>query len=249
MTLASDTAPQPAGPSGPPRHVAVIMDGNGRWAQARGLPRTEGHRRGVEALRRTVKAANALGVRYLTVYSFSTENWRRPPAEVSFLFSLFKRYVQHDLAELHASNVRLRMIGDRASTPADILELVEQAEHLTRANDALDLIIAFNYGSRDEIVRAVNTALAARPSGSRTPLTADDLAVRLDTAGVPDPDLLIRTSGEQRLSNFLMWQAAYAELVFSPVLWPDFDQAALAAAIAEFQGRERRYGGVVQRLV
>jgi undecaprenyl diphosphate synthase len=250
MTLASDTALLHAGPAEPPRHVAVIMDGNGRWAQARGLPRTEGHRRGVEALRRTVKAAGALGVRHLTVYSFSTENWRRPQTEVSFLFGLFKRYVQHDLAELHASNVRLRMIGDRASTPADILDLVEQAEHLTRANTALDLIIAFNYGARDEIIRAVNKALAARSDGGpATPLTADELAMGLDTADVPDPDLLIRTSGEQRLSNFLMWQAAYAELVFSPVLWPDFDQAALAAAIAEFQGRERRYGGVVQRVV
>jgi undecaprenyl diphosphate synthase len=252
MTFATDTVSQHGGSANPPpRHVAVIMDGNGRWAQARGLPRTEGHRRGVEALRRTVKAAHALGVRHLTVYSFSTENWRRPATEVSFLFGLFKRYVQHDLADLHASNVRVRMIGDRAGTPADILDLVDQAERLTRDNTALDLVIAFNYGARDEIARAVNRLMAARTAaGAETaPITVESLSSALDTADIPDPDLVIRTSGEQRLSNFLLWQAAYAEFVFLPVLWPDFDQAALAAAIAEYHGRDRRYGGVAQRVV
>jgi undecaprenyl diphosphate synthase len=233
-----------------PRHVAIIMDGNGRWAQARGLPRTEGHRRGVEALRRVVRAASDLGIRHLTVYSFSTENWRRPQAEVSFLFSLFKRFIQNDLAELHAARVRVRMIGDRASTPRDMLELIEQAEALTAGNAALDLIIAFNYGARDEVARAMSALVAQRvAAGDGSAITERDIADRLDTAGIPDPDLLIRTSGEVRLSNFLLWQAAYAELVFSSVLWPDFDKAALIGAIDEFRSRDRRFGGLAQRAV
>jgi undecaprenyl diphosphate synthase len=241
---------QPAHDARPPRHVAIIMDGNGRWAQARGLPRTEGHRRGVEALRRTVRAASDLGIRYLTIYSFSTENWRRPASEVSFLFALFKRFVQNDLAELHAARVRVRMIGDRSSTPRDMLELIEQAEALTSENDALDLVIAFNYGSRDEIARAVSALVAERSAaGDPAPVSSNDIARHLDTAGIPDPDLLIRTSGEVRLSNFLLWQAAYAELVFTPVLWPDFDKAALQHAIDEFRGRDRRFGGLAQRAV
>jgi undecaprenyl diphosphate synthase len=241
---------QPAHDARPPRHVAIIMDGNGRWAQARGLPRTEGHRRGVEALRRTVRAASDLGIRYLTIYSFSTENWRRPASEVSFLFALFKRFVQNDLAELHAARVRVRMIGDRSSTPRDMLELIEQAEALTSENDALDLVIAFNYGSRDEIARAVSALVAERSAaGDPVPVSSNDIARHLDTAGIPDPDLLIRTSGEVRLSNFLLWQAAYAELVFTPVLWPDFDKAALQHAIDEFRGRDRRFGGLAQRAV
>jgi undecaprenyl diphosphate synthase len=231
-----------------PRHVAIIMDGNGRWAQARGLPRTEGHRRGLEALRRTVRAASTLGIDYLTIFSFSTENWTRPAMEVSFLIALFKRFVRHDLAELHAANVRVRMIGDRATTPADIVELIDQAEQLTAANTALTLVIAFNYGARDEIVRAVNRLIAERGEGAG-PVSAKDLSSRLDTAEIPDPDLVIRTSGEVRLSNFLMWQAAYAELVFTPVLWPDFDQAALEAAVDEFRLRDRRFGGLAQKAV
>jgi undecaprenyl diphosphate synthase len=243
--------PEPAaiGPP-PPRHVAIIMDGNGRWAQARGLPRTEGHRRGVEALRRTVRAASDLGVSYLTIFSFSTENWRRPAMEVSFLLALFKRFVRNDLAELHASNVRVRMIGDRDGTPADIRELIDQAEALTRDNTALTLIIAFNYGARDEIMRATNRLLADRlAKGDDTPITAAEISACLDTGDVPDPDLVIRTSGEVRLSNFLMWQAAYSELVFTPVLWPDFDHGALESAIAEFRMRDRRFGGLAQKSV
>jgi undecaprenyl diphosphate synthase len=233
-----------------PRHVAIIMDGNGRWAQARGLPRTEGHRRGVEALRRTVRAADALGVRFLTIYSFSTENWRRPAMEVSFLLGLFKRFVHNDLAELHAANVRVRMIGDRASTPADIRDLIDQAETLTARNTALTLTIAFNYGARDEIARAVSRLVAARvAAGEGGPVTPQELAALLDTADIPDPDLLIRTSGEVRLSNFLMWQAAYAELVFTPVLWPDFDQNALEAAIRDYRARDRRFGALAQKAV
>jgi undecaprenyl diphosphate synthase len=233
-----------------PRHVAIIMDGNGRWAQARGLPRTEGHRRGVEALRRTVRAASDLGISYLTIFSFSTENWRRPAMEVSFLIALFKRFVRNDLAELHAANVRVRMIGDRASTPSDIVELITQAEELTRGNTALTLVIAFNYGSRDEVVRATNRLIAARlASGDTGPVTSDDLSMHLDTSDMPDPDLVIRTSGELRLSNFLMWQSAYAEFVFTPVLWPDFDHQALEAAIDEFRMRDRRFGGLAQKAV
>lgn len=239
-----------AGEAGP-RHVALIMDGNGRWAQARGLPRTEGHRRGVEALRRIVRAADALGIEWLTVFSFSTENWRRPKAEVSFLLTLFKRFVQNDLAELHAAGVRVRMIGDRTSTPQDLRELIEQAEHLTRENTALTLVVAFNYGARDEMVR-VTRRLAQDAAAGR--LDADtigenDIAQGLDTAGIPDPELIIRTSGEMRLSNFLLWQAAYAELVFSPVLWPEFDKAALEDCIVEYRRRQRRFGGLAQQVV
>lgn len=253
MSPSSEPLRQPL-PQGPdrqsPRHVAIIMDGNGRWAQARGLPRTEGHRRGVEALRRTVRAASDLGISYLTVFSFSTENWSRPAMEVSFLIALFKRFVRNDLAELHAANVRVRMIGDRASTPPDIVELITQAEELTRGNTALTLVIAFNYGSRDEIIRATNRLIEARlASGSAEPVTPGELSSHLDTTDVPDPDLVIRTSGEVRLSNFLMWQSAYAELVFTPVLWPDFDHQALEAAIDEFRMRDRRFGGLAQKVI
>ena len=240
---------QASGTAPGPRHVAIIMDGNGRWAQTRGLPRTEGHRKGVEALRRTVRAANELGISHLTIFSFSTENWRRPAMEVSFLIALFKRFVRNDLADLHASNVRVRMIGDRASTPPDILDLINQAEALTASNTALTLVIAFNYGARDEIARAVNRTLAAREaSGLTGPVSQGDISKHLDTGDLPDPDLVIRTSGEVRLSNFLMWQSAYAELVFTPVLWPDFDRAALEAAIKEYQMRDRRYGGLAQKV-
>jgi undecaprenyl diphosphate synthase len=253
MSPSSEPLRQPrpkAADTQPPRHVAIIMDGNGRWAQARGLPRTEGHRRGVEALRRTVRAASELGISYLTIFSFSTENWHRPAMEVSFLIALFKRFVRNDLAELHASNVRVRMIGDRASTPADIVELIAQAEELTKGNTALTLVIAFNYGSRDEVVRATNRLIEARLArGDASPVTSAELSAHLDTADIPDPDLVIRTSGEVRLSNFLMWQSAYSELVFTPVLWPDFDQSALTAAVDEFRMRDRRFGGLAQKAV
>ena len=221
------------------------MDGNGRWAKARGLPRSEGHRRGVEAVRQTVKAAIDLGVHHLTLFSFSSENWTRPVEEVDFLFGLFRHYIRRDVAELHASGVRITIIGKRAGLPQDILKMIEDAEALTRGNRALELIFAFNYGARDEIVRAVREIAEAVKSGELDPATITEGTIRdsLDTAPFPDPDLIIRTSGELRLSNFLLWQSAYSELVFSPVLWPDFGSDALRAAIEEFGGRTRRYGG------
>ena len=230
-----------------PRHVAIIMDGNGRWAAKRGLPRLEGHRRGVEALRRTVRAAIELDIRYLTIYSFSSENWRRPAAEIGDLFGLLRIFVRRDLADLHARAVKVRFIGSRQGLPADIAELLSEAENLTRANEGLTLVVAFNYGARQEILAATRAIAQAARRGDLDPGLLEDKGFEayLDTAGIPDPDLLIRTSGEQRLSNFLLWQSAYAELVFMPVLWPDFDGAALEAAINEFRGRDRRFGGLV----
>ncbi|CUA86295.1 undecaprenyl diphosphate synthase [Chelatococcus sambhunathii] len=235
-----------AGEAGVPAHVAIIMDGNGRWAQKRHLPRAEGHRRGVEALRRAVRAAAARGIRYLTIYSFSSENWRRPATEIADLMNLLKLFVRRDLAELHRANVRVRILGERANLKPDITALLEEAESVTRDNTGLTLVVAFNYGSRQEIVRAARRLAEEVAAGRLAPDTidADAVAARLDLAGVPDPDLIIRTSGEQRLSNFLLWQAAYAELVFLPVLWPDFDEAAFDEALAEFARRERRYGGL-----
>ncbi len=247
MPVLADQQTVPATPSGTgvPRHVAIIMDGNGRWAKARALPRSEGHRRGVEAVRRTVKAAIDLGVRHLTLFSFSSENWSRPADEVDFLFGLFRHYIRRDVAELHASGVRITIIGKRAGLPTDILKMIEEAEALTAANRALELIFAFNYGARDEIVRAVQALAVAVKEGRVDPamITEGTISEHLDTAPFPDPDLIIRTSGELRLSNFLLWQSAYSELVFSPVLWPDFNAEALRAALEEFGGRTRRYGG------
>lgn len=232
-----------------PRHVAIIMDGNGRWAAARGLPRAEGHRRGVEALRRTVRAAGELGVRYLTIFSFSAENWSRPAAEISELMGLLRRFIRHDLAELHGNNVRVRVIGERESLDPEIRKLITEAEELTKANNGLTLVIAFNYGSRQEIARAAQRMAAEAAAGrlQASDVSAEKLASFLDAPDVPDPDLIIRTSGEQRLSNFLLWQAAYSELVFLPIYWPEFDRAALENAILEFHRRERRFGGLVAR--
>jgi undecaprenyl diphosphate synthase len=226
-------------------HVAIIMDGNGRWAQARGLPRFEGHRRGVEALRKAVRAAIEFGVAYLTIYSFSTENWNRPPDEVSMLMGLLKRFIRNDLAELHANDVRVRVIGGRAGLPTDIAALLAEAEELTRANGGLTLVVAFNYGGRQEIVEAARNLARLAAAGALDPASIDARAfeAELDTAEIPDPDLIIRTSGEQRLSNFLLWQAAYAEFVFLPIHWPDFDKSAFQSALDEFSARERRYGG------
>ena len=232
-----------------PRHVAIIMDGNGRWASARGLPRTEGHRRGVEALRKTVRAAGDMGIGVLTIFSFSSENWSRPPAEVRDLMGLLKLFIRHDLAELHRSNVRVRVIGEREGLAPDIRRLLEEAEELTRDNNGLILIVAFNYGARQEIARAAQK-LAADVLAGNMPIegiTAEALGRNLDAADLPDPDLIIRTSGEQRLSNFLLWPAAYSELVFVPTYWPDFDRATLEGAIAEYRRRERRFGGLVAR--
>ncbi|MER9071095.1 isoprenyl transferase [Mesorhizobium sp. M0902] len=229
-----------------PAHVAIIMDGNGRWAKARGLPRLAGHRAGVEALRKTVRAAPGLGISFLTVYAFSSENWSRPKSEVSDLMGLLKLFIRRDLAELHQSGVRIRVIGDRAGLQPDIRGLLEEAETLTLSNEALTLVIAFNYGGRDEIVRTARklAAAAARGEIESDAITADSFASSLDTEGIPDPELVIRTSGELRLSNFLLWQAAYSELVFLPCYWPDFSREHLSDALRDFAGRERRFGGL-----
>ncbi|WP_341988416.1 isoprenyl transferase [Azorhizobium sp. AG788] len=235
--------------AGIPVHVGIIMDGNGRWATARNLPRVEGHRRGVEALRRCVRAAREIGIRYLTIYSFSSENWSRPVGEVSELLGLLRRFLRHDLAELHSANVRVRIIGQRASLARDLCLLLDEAEALTRDNTGLTLVVAFNYGSRQEIADAAAKLAADAVAGLVKPedITPDLLESRLSTAGIPDPDLIIRTSGEQRLSNFLLWQAAYAELVFLPIYWPEFDHAALLSAVQEYARRDRRFGGVAAR--
>jgi len=230
-----------------PRHVAIIMDGNGRWAAARGLPRAEGHRRGVEALRRTIRAAGEMGIRIVTIFSFSAENWSRPASEVGELMGLLRRFVRNDLAELHKSNVRVRVIGERAGLEPDIGRLLVEAEELTKDNDGLILVVAFNYGARQEIVRAAQRVAQAVKQGELglSDIDMDLLGRFLDAPDIPDPDLIIRTSGEQRLSNFLLWQAAYSELVFVPTYWPDFDRATLESAIREYQQRERRFGGLV----
>ncbi len=230
-----------------PRHVAIIMDGNGRWAAARGLPRAEGHRRGVEALRRTIRAAGEIGIKIITIFSFSAENWSRPASEIGELMGLLRRFVRNDLAELHKSNVRVRIIGERVGLDPDIGRLLIEAEELTKNNDGLTLVVAFNYGARQEIVRAARSIAGAVTQGR---LKIDDIDMdtvtrSMDAPDIPDPDLIIRTSGEQRLSNFLLWQSAYSELVFLPIYWPDFDRTALESAIREYQQRERRFGGLV----
>ena len=234
-----------------PAHVAIIMDGNGRWAQARGLPRFEGHRRGVEAVRRAVRSAIEHNVQFLTVYSFSSENWSRPPEEVAMLMGLLKRFIRNDLAELNANGVKVRIIGERDNLAPDIVALINEAEMLTAANRGLTLTVAFNYGARQEIVEAARRLAIDVRDGRLDAETIgqDDLADRLDTAGLPDPDLVIRTSGEMRLSNFLLWQTAYAEFVFLPILWPDFDDAAFVSALDQYAARERRFGAVVEPAV
>ena len=230
-----------------PRHVAIIMDGNGRWAAARGLPRAEGHRRGVEALRRTIRAAGEIGIKIVTIFSFSAENWSRPASEIGELMGLLRRFVRNDLAELHKSNVRVRIIGERTGLDPDIGRLLTEAEELTNKNDGLTLVVAFNYGARQEIVRAVQRITDEIANGRMTSagIDMDSITRFLDAPDIPDPDLIIRTSGEQRLSNFLLWQSAYSELVFVPTYWPDFDRATLESAIREYQQRERRFGGLV----
>jgi undecaprenyl diphosphate synthase len=227
-----------------PRHIAIIMDGNGRWAQARGLPRIAGHRRGADAVRRTVEAAGELGVPYLTLFGFSSENWKRPHDEVDDLMGLLRHYLRGEIAELHRNGVRLRVIGDRARLSADIVALIDNAEALTRDNHAVNLTVALSYGGRAEIVAAARAVAAKAVAGKLAAEAIDEdlIAAHLFTADLPDPDLLIRTSGEQRISNFLLWQCAYAELIFTKTLWPDFGRADLEQAITEFGGRERRYG-------
>lgn len=229
-----------------PRHVAIIMDGNGRWARQRDLPRTEGHRQGVETLRRIVRHAAKRGIGYLTLYSFSSENWARPKSEVSFLMGLLQRFVQRDLAELDRNNIKVRIIGDRAGLSEDILSLLTEAETSTANNTGMMLTVAFNYGSRNELVRTVRELARAVARGDVTPDAIDEatVAAYLDTRHVPDPDLIIRTSGEQRLSNFLLWQAAYAEFFFPESNWPDFSEEDFDEALAVYAARERRYGGL-----
>ena len=227
-----------------PRHVALIMDGNGRWAERRSLPRSAGHWQGVEAVRRTVRAASELGIEYLTLYSFSSENWARPPSEVDYLLNLLRRFIHQDVAELHDAGVKIVVIGERADLEPDLRELIEQSERLTAQNDRMTLVVAFNYGSRDEIVRAARAMGEAVAQGRLDPddITCDLVDAYLDTRGIPDPDLVIRTSGEQRLSNFLLWQSAYAEFVFVDEAWPDFDRDILERALSQYSSRDRRFG-------
>jgi len=233
-----------APPTRLPRHVAIIMDGNGRWAQARGLPRVAGHRQGADAVRRTLVAAGELGIPYLTLFGFSSENWKRPPDEVEALMGLLRHYLRSEIAELHRNGVRLRVIGELDRLAPDIAAMIRNAETLTRDNDRMNLTIALSYGGRAEIVAAARAIAAEVMQGELTLDAIDEAAIgrHLFTSGLPEPDLLIRTSGEQRISNFLLWQLAYAELYFCDTLWPDFDQASLQLAVDSFAGRERRFG-------
>ncbi len=240
------TAPRPETSGAAPvaAHVAIIMDGNGRWATARGLPRLAGHRAGVEAVRRTIRSAVEHGVGWLTLYAFSSENWRRPAGEVLDLTGLLRHFLRSEIRELHEQGVRIRVIGDRTRFDADIQADLAGAERLTAANARLTVVVALSYGARAEIVAAAR-AVAAEVAAGRmdaAEITEESFAARLSTPDIPDPDLIIRTSGEQRLSNFLLWQAAYAELVFLDVLWPDFGAAHFAEALAEYARRERRFG-------
>lgn len=229
-----------------PRHIAIIMDGNGRWAEAKGLPRAMGHAAGVEALRRTVEAAIKVDLPYLTIYSFSSENWTRPETEIDELMKLMKLYVATDLSKLHANNVRIRIIGDRDNLSNDLQRLLEQVESTTCNNTGLNLIVAFNYGARQELVQCIKKIYQDIDNNQikQSDINQDLVASYLYTADIPDPDMLIRTSGEMRLSNFLLWQLAYAEFVFTQVLWPDFTEADLLQCVEIFKKRERRFGGL-----
>ena len=229
-----------------PRHIAIIMDGNGRWAKARGLPRVAGHKAGVDALREIVRAAGDNGLEFLTLFAFSSENWSRPNSEVTELMGLLKLFIRRDLNKLHNRNVRVRIIGARDDLASDICALLNEAENLTAANTGLTLVIAFNYGARDELTRAVQKLAQDVAAGILAPdaITAEMIGAKLDTDTIPDPDLIIRTSGEMRLSNFLLWQAAYSEFLFAPEYWPDFKPANLLAAIDEYRKRVRRFGGL-----
>ena len=239
-------ATQPLEGRPPPRHVAIIMDGNGRWANARGLPRAAGHQAGAEAVRRTIRACMELGIGYLTIYAFSSENWKRPAGEVDDLMGLMRFYIRKELRELAARGVCLRFIGDPGRMPEDIVELMNEAAALTQGNARLTFTVALSYGGRDELVRVARTLVQEAAAGRIEPESITEAMIEqsLDTAGLPDPDFILRTSGEQRLSNFLLWQSAYAEFVFTPVLWPDFGRADLEEAIEEFHSRDRRYGAV-----
>ena len=241
-----DGAREAAG-AGAPTHVAIIMDGNGRWANARGLPRTAGHRKGAEAVRRTVEAAIELGISHLTLFGFSAENWKRPATEIDDLMGLLRRYLQAELKRLHKENIRLRVIGDRTRLPPDVVRQITDAETLTQGGRRLNFTIAISYSGRQDILTAARALAKAAAAGQVNPDTIDEasFSAALSTDGIPDPDLLIRTSGEQRISNFLLWQSAYSELVFINKLWPDFGKEDLADAVREFQTRDRRYGAAV----
>lgn len=245
VSSASENATAPSGSQAIPRHVAIIMDGNGRWAKARRLPRIAGHRQGIEALRRAVEAAPTLGIEVLTLFAFSTENAKRPAEEVSDLMGLLRHYLRSEIGALHKNNVRLKFIGEYRRLNPELVELLDSSLDRTRQNTGLTLVIALNYGAQNEIVRAMQSIAADVASGQLDPATIDAATFdkTLDTADLPPLDLVIRTSGEKRLSNFLLWQAAYAELVFTDQLWPDFDANSLKAALKEFSGRARRFGG------
>lgn len=240
--------PEPQIPEAtPPRHVAIIMDGNRRWARRRMLPRVEGHRRGAEAVRATVRAAAEIGIEYLTLFAFSSENWSRPQDEVSDLMGLLRVYLRRELADLHANGVRVRIIGEQSGLDEDIIALIRNAEETTRDNRRITLVIALNYGGQAEIARAARQLAMKAARGEIDPASIDETSLEehMYAPDVPAPELLIRTSGEQRISNFMLWQTAYSELVFDDVLWPDFDRAALERALAVFGERERRFGGQV----
>jgi undecaprenyl diphosphate synthase len=232
-----------------PRHIAIIMDGNGRWAKARGLGRGEGHREGAKAALRAVEAARDLGVEYVTLFSFSSENWNRPESEISDLMNLLRVYLRKETAELHKSGARLLVIGDRARLPEDIVKLIDNAENITRDNTRITVVIALSYGGRQDIVFAARELARRAKEGTVNVdgITEESFAPFLMTAGIPDPDMIVRTSGEKRISNFLLWQMAYAELFFTDTLWPDFSKQDMEAAITFYNGRERRYGGLPER--
>ncbi|MET1112520.1 MAG: isoprenyl transferase [Allosphingosinicella sp.] len=240
-------APASSGGGGPgvPRHVAIIMDGNGRWAKARGLPRAAGHRQGAESARKVLRAAGEAGVECLTLYAFSSENWSRPKDEINDLMGLLRFYITRELEALHREGIRLKILGDHKAFQPDVAKLVDQAVDRTAGNRRMTLAIALNYGSRSELARAAQSLARRVEAGEIGAADIDEAMVEasLDTAGLPPLDLLIRTSGEQRLSNFLLWQSAYAELLFVDTLWPDFDGDSLRAALADYAGRERRFGG------
>ncbi len=227
-----------------PQHVAIIMDGNGRWAKNRGLPRTAGHKKGAESLRRAMDACKKHGVKYLTVYAFSSENWKRPEAEINDLMQLLQHYLRHEMQTMHDNNVRLRFIGDLNHLDEHVREQVEDAAEQTKSNTQFNLIIALSYGGRQEIARAMQKLGADIAQGKIkvSDITEDSITNALDTCGLPEPDLLIRTGGEQRISNFLLWQSAYTEFYFCDTLWPDFGEKELEAALTDFAGRERRFG-------
>ena len=229
-----------------PRHVAIVMDGNGRWAQNRMMPRAAGHVAGVSTVRTIVRAANDIGLQNLTLYAFSSENWKRPVTEVSHLMALFRAYVRDDVKELVKNNARLRFIGNRSRASADIIALMDESEKRTEANTGLNLTLAFDYGAQEEMAAAAREMARAAAKGEPEPdtITIDYFASRLSTAGTPDPDLVIRTSGEYRLSNFLLWQSAYSEFVFVEKMWPDFTREDFFAALTTFAQRERRFGAV-----